>query len=349
MVDCGLALSSDVGDFQFPLEEPPEPHGLPKPSARGDGAGKDPKDTPGRAGKGANGAGKPQPVVAAAAREQEIRAILKSSRKCTVCAVWKDLREYNASQSKCKECFNMVRSLQRLSHTQGCRAQIDQIERDEPKLHAALLKKYTKAREQAKKGASKLKFVLNSFILEWRTTQGTRVQEEGEMMWEGEWLEFSKGAKYGHMSRTEAEAQWAAWWSDMSIPRDENGPRGYPRLWIKTKDTISTFAQAEKNKIYRKEERLGKNVKPETEEMRMKLLSSENGMEAHESEAYNAMLGKSMQAFGSQGVKAFQEDGLTGPDLSGPQCAASALRLLRVCAPCLIMAISTLWVCSLLS
>ena len=58
------------------------------------------------------------------------------------------------------------------------------------------------------------------------------------MMWEGEYMEFAKTAKAGYLSKQESEHNWSTWLADMAVVRDNDGPRGYLRLWVKTKDSI---------------------------------------------------------------------------------------------------------------
>ena len=61
------------------------------------------------------------------------------------------------------------------------------------------------------------------------------------MLWEGACLEWAKGAKAGLLRATAAKTNWAPWEREMTVARDSEGPRGYLRLSVKTKDNVINF------------------------------------------------------------------------------------------------------------
>ena len=118
-------------------------------------------------------------------------------RKCKQCTVWKELDEFNDQQASCKECFNDRRSLRRVAERQNMTEEIAAMERDDPKQHSALVKQFVKERNAAKKDGTKLKFCIHKFKVSYRSRVGVRSEAEGEMMWEGEWLEVKRQRKNG--------------------------------------------------------------------------------------------------------------------------------------------------------
>ena len=61
----------------------------------------------------------------------------------------------------------------------------------ESKEYKALMKAYNKARLKAVETGEKIKFSINKFRQEWKASEGTRKDNEGEMMWEGEYMEWA--------------------------------------------------------------------------------------------------------------------------------------------------------------
>eukprot|EP00971_Amphidinium_carterae_P195285 3875094-Amphidinium_carterae.1 len=207
--------------------------------------------------------------------DQQVAQLLKTHKKCTGCNEWKERNlHYHESQGRCKECSNLDRGLKRLAESQGMRSQLDSMQSDEGKLYSAMLKGYSKERQKIRRVGAKLKFSINEFVVEYKARVGSRAQEEGEMMWEGEYYEFARSIKMGSLSRSEAEQNWISFLEDPSIPKDWKGPRGYQRVWIKVRDTLSKFSETSEDKSLRREEKLGKAPKEQTLDVRRKLMFS---------------------------------------------------------------------------
>ena len=239
-------------------------------------------------------------------------------RKCKQCTAWKEAEGFNEAQSKCKDCFNNNRSLRRIAEKQGLKEDLINMERDDPKQHAALVKAFNKERDSCKKTGEKIKFSINSFKLSYRTRAGVRGEQEGEMMWEAEWIEESKKAKHGYLSREEAESRWQGWLKDPKHPRDQLGPRNYLRLWVKTRDKISYFDEVSKDKELVKEERLGKAPSKAAIDNRLKLMAGDKGLESHELSDFGALTEKAVASIAAShgaGESAMSGDGILGPDV----------------------------------
>eukprot|EP00971_Amphidinium_carterae_P195286 3875095-Amphidinium_carterae.1 len=177
--------------------------------------------------------------------------LLKTHKKCTSCNEWKERSlHYHESQGRCKECSNLDCGLKRLAESQGMRSQLDTMQSDEGKL--------------IRRVGAKLKFSINEFIVEYKARVGSRAQEEGEMMWEGEYYEFARSIKMGSLSRAESEQNWKSYLEDPSIPKDWKGPGGYQRVWTKVRDTLSKFSETSEDKSLRIEEKLGNALKEQT-------------------------------------------------------------------------------------
>ena len=82
-------------------------------------------------------------------------------------------------------------------------------------------------------------------------------------MWEGEYLEWSKTAKAGYLSETEAKATWASFKKDQTVAKDSFGPRGWLRCSIKVKDVTQAFTEASRDDTVRSESKLSKNLTDE--------------------------------------------------------------------------------------
>eukprot|EP00439_Symbiodinium_sp_Y106_P021790 s7745_g2.t1 len=204
-------------------------------------------------------------------------------KKCKGCGKWLEMKDFNDQQSKCKGCNNDVRALARLAERQNCKEDLSQMERDDPKQHAALMKAYSKERKQTLKSGEKVRFSIAQFKLTYKSSTGIRSAAEGEMMWQGEWFEEAKKAKHGYLSQTEADEMWQKWLSTPTHPRDNHGPRNRLRLWVKVRDVLSYFDEVGRHKELSKEEKLGKNPSQATVEARMKFVAGEQeGMEQHE-------------------------------------------------------------------
>lgn len=244
-------------------------------------------------------------------------------KKCKDCAKWKDAKtDFNADQSRCKDCFNHDRSLTRMAERQGCKGTLAQMQRDDPKQHAAMLKAFIKERESSKKAGDKIKFSIKTFRVAYQSRDGVRGEELGEMMWEGEYMEFAKTAKAGFLSSQEAIANWQKWKEDESVARDNNGPRGYLRLYVKTGDRVVKFQEVGEQKELTQEEKLGKKPSEATLDNRMKFLAGSHGLEEHKLGDIQSLKQKGLQSFGSS--QSLQGEGLMGPSLDALQAQVQA-------------------------
>eukprot|EP00971_Amphidinium_carterae_P209158 4149286-Amphidinium_carterae.1 len=170
--------------------------------------------------------------------EAQIQTLLRTHRKCTMCLDYLDKGMFQSGQSKCKTCFNVHRGLVRLAATQGVAEELEELKKENEKAFAAVCRSYQKERDRSKRQCGKIKFAVQTYMVEMRSSHGLWAAEEGEMMWEGEWLEHAKSAKMGFRSRSESEQMWQEFVEDPSVPRDNKGPRGVMRLWVKTRDVI---------------------------------------------------------------------------------------------------------------
>ena len=213
------------------------------------------------------------------------------------------LEAFHASQGNCKECFNHKRALGRIAGTQNCSEELSSLQQD-VKQGDALLKSFVKAREKAKTNGQKLKFSIMVFSMEWKSRSGLRREQEGEMMWEGEYIEWSATAPAGYLSKTEAEANWKKWKDDPLHPHDEAGPRGYLRLYIKTKTLVKAFEETSQDKSFRKEDRLGKKASEEQIRQRMRSVldsSCDGQMADSEVGSFSDVMQRAHRAFGAAG------------------------------------------------
>ena len=76
---------------------------------------------------------------------------------------------------------------------------------------------------------------------EWEKREGFRDAQLGEYMWEQEFYEVAGAAKMGFLSKAESQKQWQEMEAASWRPRDHEGPRGFLRLWIKTKDQAEFY------------------------------------------------------------------------------------------------------------
>ena len=201
-------------------------------------------------------------------------------KKCKTCGKFKEEDEFNASQAKCKECFNHARALQRIAGTQKSDVNLADLERDDPRQHAALMKAFIKERETSKKTGAKIKFSFQTFKTTYESQQGVRGEAEGEMMWEGEYLEWAtKTAKGGYLSSQEAKNNWDQWMADKSVPRDTNGPRNYERLYVKVRDKVIDFQELSHKRGLSKEEKMNKNAPQAAIDAQMKMVMGDDAVQ----------------------------------------------------------------------
>ena len=122
-------------------------------------------------------------------------------KKCSDCDIWKSIDlDFYCDQGRCKKCSNTRRSFTHYTHAQMCEDAVAEMKRTDQTGHKKLLKVFTGKLEAAKKTHDKLNFGVKEFIERWIASRGQRAQLEGEMMWEGEYMEFAKAAKAGYLS-----------------------------------------------------------------------------------------------------------------------------------------------------
>ena len=132
--------------------------------------------------------------------------------------------------------------------------------KSDPKMALDVQKEFAKERMQAAAQEKKNKFSIQAFRKTLESRSGERSDEVKKMMWEGEWMEESKKAKYGYLGKEEAEQKWQQWMSDPSVAKDQNGPRGFTRLAIPHKTLLSGFSEVAAKKEFTQEERLSRNA-----------------------------------------------------------------------------------------
>ncbi|CAE7825398.1 SHE10 [Symbiodinium sp. CCMP2456] len=239
-----------------------------------------------------------------------------SWRKCKQCNKFKEDSDYNEQQAKCKQCYNDNRSLARVAVRQNMKEDLEEMEKNDPKQHGALVKAFLKEREATKRGGKRLRFCIHTFTVKYKSQVGTRGEAEGEMMWEGEWLEEAQRAKHGFLSLQEARDMWAKWEKDEKHPRDREGPRNYLRLFVKTKDKIIQYNDISREKELAKGANLGKKPSQSVVDASMKMLAGDQGMEEHDLADFSAVLSKAKTSFAGNGQSsALAGDGLLGPDV----------------------------------
>ena len=239
-----------------------------------------------------------------------------SWRKCKQCNKWKEDSDFNEQQGKCKECYNDNRALRRVAERQNMREDLDEMEKNDPRQHSALVKAFLKEREATKKSGKRLKFCIHSFTVKYKSQVGTRGEAVGEMMWEGEWLEEAQKAKHGFLSLQEARDMWARWDKDPQHPRDREGPRNSLRLCVKTKDKIVQYNDVSREKELAKTANLGKKPTEGVIDASLKMLTGDKGMEDHDLTDFDAIMGKAKTSFaGSAHGSALGGEGLLAPDV----------------------------------
>ena len=238
-------------------------------------------------------------------------------KKCKGCMKWKEEDEYNASQARCRDCYNDSRALLRVAERQGQKTALEKMEQDEPRMHSALLKAFMKERASAKKNATKIKFSICSFVVTYKAESGIRKRAEHEFMWEGEFKEWAtKTAKGGFLSNQEAQDQWNAMVDDPSHERDNGGPWNFLRILVKVRDTVIDYDEVARQKNLSKEEKLSKNASAELIQGRLKLAMGEEDLGNHDFGDLQALKDKArdIMSHGAQG-SLFADEGLLAADV----------------------------------
>ena len=149
-----------------------------------------------------------------------------------------------------------------------------ELERQGHSAAITVFRNFCNGREKHHGLSNKVKLNMMSYIEEVRVQRGQRVQHEGEMMWEGEYYDWARGSKAGFLTRQEAEKNWREWEQDPSVASDTDGPRGYKRLWIRTRDVIMKYQDLNKRLGIRGEDKMGKNTTAATLDSKMSVALS---------------------------------------------------------------------------
>ena len=320
----GVAALALVGENDDETDAEPDSAPEPEVANVGTRAGRGGRGRGGGESGRGNGRGRPKGAAKCAAASSRRHKYSQDDqrkkeediwKKCKTCSKHKSCSDFNGGQADCKECTLDKRGLKRQAENQQCVDDFKNMDQ-ESKEYKALMKAYNKARLKAVETGEKIKFSINKFRQEWKASEGTRKDNEGEMMWEGEYMEWATTtAKAGWLSKTEAAANWKKWFDDPSWPRDHDGPRSYLRLWVATKTKISKYEDVSKSRSLQQEEMLGKDPKKAKIEDRMKQVMGNFGPNANDPCDFDELQERAKKAFasGPQGSSSFADGGLLGP------------------------------------
>lgn len=115
--------------------------------------------------------------------------------KCVDCDQWLEPDLFNQDQAKCRTCNNHRRSFGSYLKSQCCVDKYNKLQSSDPPTAKKAFKAFVKLRVSSNGKIAKLSFGMSAFIDREISSAGTRVQAEGEMMWEGEFYEFAATAK----------------------------------------------------------------------------------------------------------------------------------------------------------
>lgn len=232
--------------------------------------------------------------------------LLEEHRKCKKCNKHKPENDYFAGHVVCKVCSNDIRAMRRMMRTQKCEEDIDKLKESQPKEYDAVVKAFLRSRESARKTENKTKFAFMSFIRTFRASTGTRREEDGEMMWEGEYIQWAKTAKAGFLSQAEAEAKWKKMVDDPDWPSDNDGPRGFKRVLVNTVTRVTHYDDVSKTQELKQEQKLGKNMSEEQLNAKLQQVMSMTDGEEGDVD-FEALRQKASRAFGSAGLSALDQ------------------------------------------
>ena len=239
----------------------------------------------------------------------------EDSKKCSECHKTKDAAAFNEDQNRCRDCFNDVRALYRVAKTQGCTAAVTELRTNSPRGFQALQKAFAKERDEVRRSGRKLKFQVHVFIQSLEKRAGFRSSEIGEMMWEGEFYAHCETAKMGFLSRQEANQLWKTYLAEAERgdrATDEDGPRGYKRVWVKTKDQGEKYSDLSKARRYESQEQMRRVSEAQAEARRALVLSDVALGGDTENDDFEQLRGQAQRSCGSGGTSL--ED-LTMPDV----------------------------------
>lgn len=241
-------------------------------------------------------------------------------KKCNCCKKFLDRDQFHEDQARCKKCSSTLRSIAALAKSQNFTAELEKMKQVDIKQYEALLRSFSKTREEASRLSQKIKFSLVTFREEYKSRSGVMNNAEAEMMWEGEYFEYAKTAKAGFLSEAEMKANWQAWLADPEHPRDNDGPRGFLRLAVRTKDKIVDYSDMSKERTLSREEKMAKNSTHEQLKAKLTQVYAETGAKEHDFAEWSDLKRKAHLTFaansGAKAAAAFDAEGLMAPDLS---------------------------------
>ena len=184
-------------------------------------------------------------------------------RKCQTCRRWRQEKDFYAAQASCAACSLNLKSMRRIAASQGSSQWLRELESKDAEGFATLVEEYTKQREERCGKRCRTNFSFASYKEAYIASAGTRTEAVGEMMWRGEFIEFAKGPKMGYLTEQEASLRWDELLQNKKLKRDDDGPRGNVRLWVKTKDQVIGYLDASKQRRLEQEERISKKATEE--------------------------------------------------------------------------------------
>ena len=203
-------------------------------------------------------------------------------QQCGECGKSKPSNEFWEDQKSCKSCFNNTRSLLRIAKNQGVKPDVQKLKTEQPQAYQALNKAYAHFRLQQEKSGKKVKFSVTTFIVDWQRRHGFKGSKHGEMMWEKEFYEFAATAKMGYRTKEEARLMWQQMKAEADRGErasDEEGPRGFLRLYVHTKDAGEKYADVSQGRRYEMQE-TQKKASEEQIAVRRQLVFEDAAMEA---------------------------------------------------------------------
>ena len=233
------------------------------------------------------------------------------TRKCSDCRKDKAAEDFNQDQGRCKECFNDRRALWRVADTQRCKIKLQKLAQDDPVAFEKLSRDFNKARQNSRKAGSRIKFSITQFVLEWEQKSAVKTGSVGEFMWSGEFRELAATAKFGWMTAEQADKRWEEMEAEEWRPRDNCGPKGFLRLYVRTKDVVESYSETSMKKKLIQQENLKKPT-AEQLETRRQLVFSDTGLEEHGADFSDLSLQALSSAAGKDGSS---PSGLLAPDV----------------------------------
>lgn len=109
-----------------------------------------------------------------------------------------------------------------------------------PRHYEKLVKAYEKTYKESE---GKTKFSIMQFKRRLTKGSGSRSTGRGKMMWQREYVEEMEKTCHGNVEANESKTKWNLMTKDLSIKRDNKGPRGALRLRVSTGDYDSSFSE----------------------------------------------------------------------------------------------------------